>query len=83
MSDFVYIDPHGKEHSAREACLKALNLVRGGECFDMSGANMSETLARYGFTERKKSFQRRFREAVKAWVRGRLVALGKLERYFV
>jgi hypothetical protein len=78
-ADIVYVRD-GKEFSAREACLKAL--AQGGEYLDMTRANMSDTLARYGFEEKKKTLLRRIRAAIKGWIRARLVAIGKLERHF-
>lgn len=80
-TDIIYVKD-GKEYSAREAVLHALS--HGEKYLDAKGADAQEALRRLGYEarEKKKSLLRRFRSWLKAWIRARLIAIGKLERYF-
>jgi len=82
MSDIIYVNEKGEKFSAREACAKAL--LQSGEYIDMRSASMSDTLKKYGYKaeQEKKSILRNFRRRLKEWIRRRLMAIGRLERYF-
>lgn len=82
MNDIVFIKD-GKEYSARSAYLHAI--AHGHAHIDMAQANAHEALERLGYlaTEKKKSLLRRFRAWIKRWIRARLIAIEKLERYFL
>lgn len=79
--DLIF-EKDGKEYSVRQAC--ALALADGKGFIDMTKEDARDALERLGYRakEEKKSILRSIRRRVKRWIRNRLMAVGRMERYF-